>query len=821
TEAIADLEAAVQDYPLQEPLHEQLVRALASGGRTAEALEHAYRFRRRLADETGLDPSPRLAALEQDVRQQAPGALPDPAGREPTPRVAAGHRLPQPTTTFIGREDERRQLAAALTRARLVTVTGPGGVGKTRLALEVAAAHSARLGMDSRLCELGVVGEDAAVPHAVAAAVGLSTPPGPSFDEATVIEALRDRDLLLVLDGCEHLVDAVASLAAAILRHCPQVLLLATGRERIGVDGERVLPVAPLAVPPPGAADALSAPATRLFVDRAQAVRPDFDLAGDNADAVAEVCRRLDGLPLAIELAAARASALEPGDLAARLDERFVLMEAGRRAGEPRHRTLRAVVDWSYQLLNDAERRTFTRVSVFAGGFTLPLAEQVVADGRIPQERVAALVSSLVDKSMITVVPGRRPPRYTLLETLRAYGQERLAERGEADAVGRAHARAMAELADRAADGLRTEAEADWVARLDTEVDNLRAAHRWALQAGDADVALHLSAALHRYGYWRLHREVLEWAEAAVGIAAAGGNPALPGALATAGVAAWMRGDLDAADAHAQRGLAAVDADDDPVASALLHEVKGDVATFRGHMDAAAPWFSAAARMAEQAGDEQTAVFNVGGEALVRAYAGQLPTASERATAAHDWASRTANPSALAWTAYVCGEVIGTDEAPRALELLDEGRRTAESVRNEFIVGVADVSAASVRSRMGDAADSLDNFLALIDRWRRSNNWTQQWVTLRNLAESMVRIGEDEAATVLQAAAEAAGASAPSRGAEAARLREAAATAHRRLGPEAYRAADERGRRLTAGDVLQLAVDTIERQLAERRHHRE
>lgn len=818
TEAIADLEAAAQDYPLQERLHEQLVRALASGGRTAEALEHAYRFRRRLADETGLDPSPRLAALEQDVRQQAPGALPEP---EEPPRLVAGNLLPESATTFIGRDEERRQLAAALALARLVTVTGPGGVGKTRLALEVAAAGGDRIATDSRLCELGAVGEHAAVPHAVAAAVGLSTPPGPAFDEATVAEALRDRELLLILDGCEHLVDAVASLAEAILRHCPQVLLLATGRERIGVDGERVFPIAPLAVPPPGAADASGAPAVRLFVDRARAVRPEFDLSDDNADAVSEVCRRLDGLPLAIELAAARANALDPSDLAARLDERFVLMEAGRRAGEPRHRTLRAVVDWSYQLLDDAERHTFARASAFVGGFTLPLAEQVVADRRIPRGRVAALISSLVDKSMIAVVPGSRPLRYTLLETLRAYGQERLVERCEAEAVGRAHARAMVDLAERAADGLRTADEADWVARLDAEVDNLRAAHRWALQADEADLALRLSAALNRYGYWRLHREVLEWAEAAVDIAAAEGKPAFPGALAAAGVAAWMRGDLDAAEGYAQRGLAAADAADDPVASALLHEVAGDVATFRGHMDAAAPWFSAAVGLAEQAGDEQTAVFDIGSEALVRAYGGKKQAAAALATAAHDQASRTANPSALAWTAYVRGEVVGTDDAPHALGLLEDARRIAESVRNEFIVGVVDVAAASVRSRLGDPGDALHNFLALIERWRRSNNWTQQWVTLRNLAESMVRMGEDEAATVLQAAAAAAGASAPGHGAEAARLREAAATAHRRLGPEAYRAADERGRRLAAGDVLQLAVDTIERQLAERRHHRE
>jgi predicted ATPase/DNA-binding SARP family transcriptional activator len=816
-EAVADLEAAVAAQPLQERPHEQLVRALAASGRTAEALERARAYRRRLADEVGLDPSPRLAAVEQDVRRQAPAVAP--AAPQPAPSVAPAHRAPRYATSLVGRDDDLARVNAALEQARLVTVTGPGGVGKTRLALAVADARSSGAAQESRLCELGPVGDGAAVAHAIAGAVGVTAAPGRSLDVEAVVESLHERELLLVLDCCEHLLDSVAAFADAVLRRCPRVVLLATSRERLGVDGEHVLPLAPLpveaatagAVADAGPADA---PAVRLFADRARAVWPTFELSADNVDAVVEVCRRLDGLPLAIELAAARANALEPADLAARLDEGFTLMEAGRRAGEPRHRTLRATVDWSYQLLDETERRVFSRLSVFAGGFTLPLAEQVTAGAGAPQERIAAVVAGLVDKSMLVPVRDGQPSRYTMLETLRAYGWEQLIERGEADATARTHASAMVAFAEQAASMLRTSAEADWVVQLDAEVDNLRAAHRWALRTGEGDLALRASRALHRYGGFRPHREVLGWAEAAVALPGVTGHPALPGALAAAGVAAWMRGDLDAAEAYAQRGLDAAGGDD-PAARAVLCEVTADVAAFRGHVDEAAGRFAEAARLAEQAGDAQTTVFTVGSHALVRAYGGHARRAAALAAACRDRAHRLRNPSGLAWARYVCGEVVGSDDPPRALILLAEGRQIADSVRNGFVAGVAEVSAASVRSRLGDPAEPLPEFAALIDRWRRSNNWTQQWVTVRNLVESLVRLGEDEVATVLHAAATA-GADPPSYGEEAARLRAAAESARGRLDPAVHRAAVERGRGLTPDEVLILATGTIERLLAER-----
>lgn len=803
--AVADLEAATREHPWQERLHEQLIRALSRCGRTAEALDHAYEFRRRMADEFGLDPSPRLLVLEHDIRQQIPAVSPAPLPEPPTVRS----RLPRPATALIGRDAERARLEDALQHARLTTVTGPGGVGKSRLAIAVADVQGDGLPADRRLCALGPVADSGAIAHVVANAIELAAP-GRAMDETAVVEALRTRDMLLVLDNCEHVVDAAAALADAVIRHCPGVVLLATSRERLGVDGEHVFPVAPLAVPsvaPTGhAANVADAPAVQLFVNRAQQVQPAFQLSADNAAAVAEVCRRLDGLPLALELAAARINALDPSDLADRLDERFVLMVAGRRAGDPRHRTLRSVVDWSYNLLDETERHAFRLLSVFGGGFSLSLAERVATASGLARERLPVVLASLVDKSMIVASADTHTTRYTLLETLRAYGRERLVEHGELDNVSRAHAEAMVDLADHTATGLSTEAEAEWGSRLDADVDNLREAHRWAC-AADPGVALRLSAALHRYGYWRLHREVLAWAETAVGLPSTDGQAALPGALAAAGVAAWMRGDLDAAEQYAQRGLA------QPTLTtqvrALLVEVLGDVATFRGHVDIATARFTDATVLAEQSGEAQTSVFNLGSHALACAYGSDTAQAVTLAETTHDKAVQLRNPTALAWAQYVRGEALSSEDPPRALAFLQDSRRLAASVRNEFIAGVADVSIGSLRSRLGDPGEALRHFAALIERWARSNNWTQQWVTLRNLVEALVRLGADEPAVILHAAATTAGTAAPSYGAEAARLHDAVKSARDRLGPEAARAAELFGRGLQATEVVSFALETI------------
>lgn len=806
-QAVADLEVAIAAQPLRERLHEQLVRALAADGRHVQALEVVRGYRQRLAEELGLDPSPRLTALERDVLRQEPQVTPQAAPARPVARPGV---VPTFTTTLFGREDERDRLVDALDTRRLVTVVGPGGVGKTRLVVEAARARDPDAA-NSRFCDLSAVGVDA-VAHAVAAAAEVNVPPGQPVDVPAVVGGLRDRELLLVLDGCEHVLSAAASLAHAVLRQCPKVRLLATSRERLGVDGEHVQTLAPLVVPreetPPA-----DAPAVQLFVDRARAAQPGFQLSDDNADAVAEICRRLDGLPLAIELAAARTGALRPADLATRLDERFTLLEGSRRAGDQRHRTLHQVVDWSYRLLDESQQRVFERLAVVPGGFTLDLAERLCASHDVSVSAVAGCVADLVDKSIV-VAGGSDPPRYAQMETLRAYGRERLRERGETQRVAHAHAVAMTDLAEYAARMLATAEEGQWIARLDLELVNLRAAHSWARQAGDARLALRLSAALHRYGCWRLRHEVLGWAEAAVAMDTPDDEAALPAACAAAGVAAWLRGDLDAAAGHARRGLAAA-TDDHLAARGLLCEVVGDVALFSGRLDDALTAYADAARLAGDAGDEQTAVHNLAGGALAHAYSGRTREALDLVAAAHDRATRSSNPSAAAWVRYTRGEVLAGEDPERALTLIAEACALAASVRNEFIVGVAEVSMASLRTRLGDPVRALRGFADLITRWQRTANWTQQWTTLRNLVELLIELGADESAAVLHAATTAPETGAPSFGAEAAKLRAAAEKARQRLDSQAYQAAAERGRRLSAKDAVRTATEAIEGLLAE------
>ena len=349
------------------------------------------------------------------------------------PRAVGGraHNLPAPLTSFVGRDEEVPAVRAAVAGHRLVTLTGPGGTGKTRLALEAAAGLLGGYPHGVWLIELAALTDGAPVAHATAAAVGVRERAGRSLVDA-LAEALRPRHALLVLDNCEHLVDACAGLTHALLRACPRVHILVTSREALGLAEEVVWRVPPLAVPPPGAPDRSSLsppavtryPAVQLFRDRALAVQPAFRITDANAPAVAQVCVRLDGIPLALELAAAALRVLSVEQLLGRLDDRFRLLTGGRRTALERHRTLRAMVDWSYERLGEPERRLFDRLAVFAGGWTLEAAEAVGAGDGLARADVLAALVRLVDTSLVLVDVARPAgPRYRLLETLRQYGQ--------------------------------------------------------------------------------------------------------------------------------------------------------------------------------------------------------------------------------------------------------------------------------------------------------------------------------------------------------------------------------------------------------------
>ncbi|GHB64804.1 AfsR family transcriptional regulator [Streptomyces cirratus] len=490
---LPELEALIHENPYDEPLHALHLRALRAAGRPAEALAAYEATRRALAEGLGADPGPELRALHAELLRPPP-----PEQRRPT-----GNLRPR-LTSFVGREPELAALRTDLARSRLVTLTGPGGSGKTRLAEHAAAAHPE----PGWLVELARLDHPAAVPGAVLSALGLRENALVAHDTGTasadpatlLVEHCADRRMLLVLDNCEHVIDAAAELADRLLTHCPGLRILATSREPLGVPGEALRPVEPL---PP-------APAHRLFTDRATAARPGFDPA-DDPDAVTEICARLDGLPLAIELAAARLRLLTPRQIADRLDDRFRLLTGGSRTLLPRQQTLRAVVDWSWELLTEPERTVLRRLSVFSGGCDLAAAEAVCAG---PGLDVADALGSLVDKSLVLAEPGPDGMRYRMLETIREYAAERaLTAPADAEATARRHTARFLALAEEAEPHLRSATQIPWIRRIETELDNLRAAFEHAVDAADTDTAQRLTFALGWFWWLRHYRtEGAEWA---------------------------------------------------------------------------------------------------------------------------------------------------------------------------------------------------------------------------------------------------------------------------------------------------------------------
>jgi predicted ATPase/DNA-binding SARP family transcriptional activator len=490
---VAELERLATEHPLDERVGRRLIRVLAAVGRQADALTAYERIRASLADELGAAPSPELQAAHLAVLRGE--AAPAPARPRTNLRV--------PLTSFVGRAAELEAIGVALAEQRLVTLVGPGGAGKTRLAQEATARWVDRMPDGVWLVELAPVTEDAEIPHALLDSlrlrgVTLIEPGGrmPAGDALRrVFDAIADWRAVIVLDNCEHLVAAAAAVADELLGRCRGVRLVATSREPLGIVGELLLEVAPLALPAATASaeEALAHPAVQLFADRAAAASRGFRVDGDSVAAVVEICRRLDGLPLAIEIAAARLRSLPAQEIARRLDDRFRLLTGGSRTAMPRHRTLRAVVDWSWDLLGERERALARRLAIFPGGATPDSAEAVCASADLPGADMLDLLAALVDRSLVHVVDG---PRYRMLETIREYARERLGEAGELDALGGAHARHFAALVDDLEPQLRGAGQIDAYAVLSAERENVIAALRHLADRGHTRAALRLAVSL-------------------------------------------------------------------------------------------------------------------------------------------------------------------------------------------------------------------------------------------------------------------------------------------------------------------------------------
>ena len=458
------------------------------------------------------------------------------------------NNLPRQLTSFIGREKEMAEVKRLHSTAYLVTLTGSGGAGKTRLALQVAADVVDAYPDGVWLSEFAPIAEPALVPKTVASALNVPEQPGRDVSE-TLVDSLRPKTLLLILDNCEHLLAACADLAAALLRACPKVRILATSREGLGVPGETLWRVPSLSLPDvhrlPSSNELMLYEAVRLFVDRAMATAPAFIVTRENAPAVVQVCRQLDGIPLAIELAAARVKVLSPEQIAARLNDRFRLLTGGSRAALPRHQTLRAAMDWSYDLLTQKEQAALRRLSVFAGGCTLEAAEAVCAGKRVKGQEILDLLTNLADKSLVNAETLGAEVRYRMPETVRQYAQDRLVASKEAAEVRRRHRTWYLDLAERAEARIYGPEQTMGLNRLEVEHDNLRAALGWnTTEDEDAETRLRLTAALHRFWDYRTHwGEGHRWLEAALARSRNIKSTARVKALYGEGVLAWRQGE--------------------------------------------------------------------------------------------------------------------------------------------------------------------------------------------------------------------------------------------------------------------------------------
>ena len=780
-EAAAGMHLLMADHPFRERPVALVMRALTAQGRHAEALRAFEGFRRLLGDELGLEPSPELRAVEATILRHEARTQPL------VPAVGV------PGNSFVGRAAEVDKVEWLLERSRLVTLTGPGGVGKTRIALHVAAGARPAYPDGVYLCELARISDPDALVAAMASVLRVEQLVEHSLVER-VVEFLLVKRALLVMDNCEHVLRAAAELVSAVLLRTTHIDVLATSRERLGVDGEQRVPVGPLPTP---AWDDPGAPSAVLFMDRARAVRPDYTLAADDVATVSELCRRLDGLPLAIELAAAQTVAVSPSEILAAVSDRLVALADSRRTVE-RHRSLDAVFGWSFGLLTEAEREVFERLAVFAGGWTTAAAGEVA-------DATPADLAALVERSLVTPQHGR-DVRFSMLEPVRQFAEARLADRSGLEQARRRHAAWAVEFAEAADAGLRGPDEGDWRARLDTELDNLRAAHRWC-RDHDPGLSIRLVGCLFRYTWCGAPSEVSTWAAQAVSRYPDLAHVRLPAAYAVAALGPCFGGDLGAARALAEAALTKVPAD--PVSARFAWEVLGDIETWLGNFDRAVPFYDRAIGLARLAGDDHQAAISLFDRALCSAYSGRADEAIAQCNAAAALVGAVRNPSLDAWSDYINGEVR-LDRAPlEALPYLRRSVDAAQRIGNRTIAGLAGLSAVSIEARVGDPLQALAQYGDLIDHWDREGAWNMQWTTLRTLVELLARVGRDAEGALLYGAMTASATASPLAGADAARITEVVATMRARLGDEPFDATRAKGAALSDSEAVAFALECV------------
>jgi predicted ATPase len=704
-------------------------------------------------------------------------------------------------TSLIGRESEVAEIEAAVKAHRLVTLTGVGGVGKTRLALEVASRLADEFPDGVWVFELAAVADPAAVPDAVAAVLGITQQPGKSVSES-VAAALEGRVRLLVIDNCEHVLAAAADLIEAILAHSVTVRIVATSREGLGVPDEQVRPVRSL-----DAAAGIDSAAVSLFVERAQGIAPGFSMVdGDEGAAVTEICQRLDGIPLAIELAASRMASMTASEMRDRLDHRFRLL-VGSRRGLERHHTLRHAVAWSYDLLADTEKSMLDRCSVFAGGFDLQSACAVAGSDDLDEYAILDVLDALVRKSLLLAVRSGGRTRYSMLETIRQFAEEQLVASGEASETRAAHARYFAE---READIMdlwdspRQRAAYDWFT---VELANLRTAFRWAADQGDLDVAASIATYAAFLGPHLENFEPIAWAEELIEPARAVDHPRLA-ALCVVATLCVVLGRFEEAVRYSEVGQTVIAAASDKV-SYFGEPFLGSAYFFVGQPERNVELCRA---QLTRSGDTNT----FGRVNLVSALwvSGSTDEAMVTANGLIDAAEAIGNPMVLAYALSVCGIVFRDTDPDRALEALrrsvliaqDSGNRLHES---QFLYWLAGLEA-----EHGDRMAALDYLAVAIRNNHESGNTGMLHVPLAVLAGVLDRLGRYEPAAIIAGFAAVnpmAATILPELGTAITHLRHA-------LGDQTYESLAHKVEMMTIAAMATYAYDQIDQARAELEH---